>query len=336
MRSPSAFANIFTFALPIALAATGAAFNERSGVINIGLEGIMLAGAFGGVYFTYLSGNPWIGALGAIAVGGFIGLVHAVLTISFKSEQIVTGVAINFLAAGITGLLTALIWREGASDLVEKMPTFNYLKVPVLGDALGLLSLENFSSIPLLGFVLSKFPDFIVVLNRQSYLFYLALLIIPICHILLFKTTIGLRIRTIGENPEAAATAGINVHLYQYASVIFSGMLCGLGGSMISLELGIFTPELTLGKGFYALAVMIFGKWTIIGSVLAAFLFGAFQTISIKLAVDSITSPVSGDVPPQFLQMVPNIFAILAVAGIIGRAYPPKSLGKPYDPSESE
>ena len=323
---------MLTFAMPLALTAVGATFNERVGVINIGLEGIMVWGAFAGVYFTYVTGNPWIGVLGAALFGLINALLHAVLTITFKAEQIVTGVAINLLAAGMTEVLTSLIWNPGRSDQVTSLATWVFYDIPVLGTALGWIRLKNYFDVPVLGAILRYIPDPIDALSGHSGLFYVAIVLMILAQILLFKTSIGLRFRVIGEHPQTAATAGIPVRRYQYYAVLISGFFSGLGGGIISIGMNSsFTSGMIGGRGFIALAAMIFGKWTIIGSILAAMFFAYFYAIAIRVTGGAVQN---FNVPPQFLQMMPFIVSIIALAGFIGKARPPKAIGKPYSEEE--
>ncbi|MHA2250501.1 MAG: ABC transporter permease, partial [Candidatus Kariarchaeaceae archaeon] len=234
----------------------------------------------------------------------------------------------NLLGLGIAALLTELIWRPGKSDPFGTFENVNLFDIPVLGFILEKLQISKY----LPDSVNAYIPDPIVALNNQSPLVYLGILLIPICHILLFHTTIGLRIRVIGEHPQAAATAGVPVQRYQYFAVIFSGILSSLGGAILAFDVGTFDTNMVGGKGFLALAAMIFGKWTVLGSVFSSMFFGYFFVLSIKLPIASVTN---FDTPPQFLQMIPNVVAILALAGFIGRAIPPKAIGKPYDPAET-
>jgi simple sugar transport system permease protein len=347
---PGTLTQILTFSLPLALVAVGASFNERAGVINIGLEGILIFATFTAIYFTTHNpsntiSDPYMGLIAAIIVGGLVGLVHGIMTITFKGEQIVTGVAINLLAVGMTGLLTALIWQPGKSEIVKGDHQFedvDLFELEIFGLRYGrlfdFLSFENFLSIdltglPLVGSFFEEIPDLVYVFQRQTPALYIGIMVLPLCHILLFKTPIGLRIRAIGENPEAAATAGINVHKYQYFAVILSGMLTGLAGGIIAFEVALFTEKMTSGLGFYALAIMIFGKWTVLGSVGAAFLFGFFKVSSRNIStIPALASNTPGDI----INLIPNLIAILALAGFIGRAIPPKAIGKAYDPGGGE
>jgi general nucleoside transport system permease protein len=328
------------FAMPILLTASGAAFNERVGVINIGLEGIMISGAFAAIFFTFVTGDIWIGVLMSIIIGVIVGFIHALFTITFKSEQIVTGVAINLLAAGITGLMTKLIWQAGSSDrlteeLRSPMAPINFLdqdKFHILARFLNLFNLELYRDIPVIGPILKNIPNFVMIFNNHRPVFYLSVLIILLMHILLFKTHIGLRMRTIGEHPEAAATAGINVHLYQYIAVIISGALAGLGGGVLSIGVNQFGDNIVSGRGFIALAVMIFGKWTILGGAAGALFLGVLNVLRTNRAFSRLVS----EIPIYFTEMIPNIIVIAALAGMIGKAIPPKALGTPYSVADGD
>ena len=327
----STFNAMLRLSMPIALTAMGASFNERVGNINIGLEGIMLWGAWAAVYFSYTTGNAWAGVIAAMFFGILIALIHAVLTITLKAEQIVTGVAINLLALGLTNVLTLVIWETQYSPIVETIPKFNFFTIPILGDIIQFLSFSQYSNIPIIGVIFDTLPDPIKILNNHNIMIYIGLLLIPLLHILLFKTNIGLRFRVIGEHPQTAATAGINVIKYQYAAVLISGALAGLGGSILSIGLASqFIQNASAGKGFIALAAMIFGKWTIFGSVLGSVIFGYFFSLQIKFDILLRNFYV----PNPFIQMIPYLVTILALTGFIGKARPPKHIGKPYDPTE--
>ncbi|MFW9855839.1 MAG: hypothetical protein ACFFFG_12310 [Candidatus Thorarchaeota archaeon] len=327
------FKNMLRLGFPIMFAAMAATFNERSGVINIGLEGIMLFSAWGGAFFTFASGgDPYAGIFGGILFGTILGLVHAIFTISFKAEQIVTGVAINLFALGITDLLTFVIWNQrGGSPTLPKFPNFLLSDIPILGDFLGSLQLQNFYGVILVGDLdlLRLIPDPLAIINNQSVFLLTGLLLIPVCHFLLFHTTFGLRLRVIGEEPQSAATAGIPVRKYQYIAVIFSAFLVSIGGIFLPIgDQSYFSSNMSGGKGFIGLAAMIFGKWTVIGSVLSSLFFGYFFSLAvpIKLLVPTV--------PQDFFDVLPFIIAIFTLAGAIGLARPPKSIGKPYDPQE--
>lgn len=328
--STTTFKETLIWAFPILMTAMGATFNERAGVVNIGLEGIMVFASWAGIFFTYSFGNYWLGLLGAILFGTLLALVHAIMTITFKADQIVIGVAINLFALGLTSVLTAIIWRPGRSDEVPKIDKLNLFELPVIGNFLKAIQFKNYYEVPILGDVLQFIPDPIGIINRQNYLLFIGLLLIPVCHYILFKTPFGLRIRAIGENPQAAATAGIPVHRYQYYAVLISGVLASIGGAFMTMRFGLFAEGTVQGEGFIGLVAMIFGKWTIIGSVLAALFFGYFIFLSSGL---KLYGRVSQSIPDPLLKIFPYFIAMVALA-LIGKSRAPKHIGKPYDPSE--
>ncbi len=288
---------------PIVLASIGGAYSERTGIINIGLEGMILMGAFAGVVGSHFLGNPWLGVLCAILAGGALGLLHAVLCIKFKANQVVSGVGVNILSLGLTTLLLQVIWgNRGASDPV---PGIEPLQIPVIKD------------IPVVGEIIGK----------QNPLVYIMLIIVFFAWLIMFRTPLGLRIRAVGEHPEAADTVGIHVHRIQYMCVTVSGMLSGLGGAYLSLGwLNLFSQNMSAGRGFIALAANIFGKWNPAGTFGASLLFSFTDALQIKLQGVGI--------PIQFIQMLPYILTILVLASAVKRAVPPAAIGKHYEKGE--
>ncbi len=288
---------------PIVLASIGGAYSERTGIINIGLEGMILMGAFAGVVGSHFLGNPWLGVLCAILAGGALGLLHAVLCIKFKANQVVSGVGVNILSLGLTTLLLQVIWgNRGASDPV---PGIEPLQIPVIKD------------IPVVGEIIGK----------QNPLVYIMLIIVFFAWLIMFRTPLGLRIRAVGEHPEAADTVGIHVHRIQYICVTVSGMLSGLGGAYLSLGwLNLFSQNMSAGRGFIALAANIFGKWNPAGTFGASLLFSFTDALQIKLQGVGI--------PIQFIQMLPYILTILVLASAVKRAVPPAAIGKHYEKGE--
>lgn len=289
-------------AMPILIAALGLVYSERAGIVNIGAEGIMLIGALSGVAGSFYTGSAWFGALLAILTGALMGLLFSALTITLKSDQVVVGAAFNIFGLGITTTLARVIFGVNTAP-------------PVI---------DAFSNIPIP--VLSKIPIFGEVLFNQNAITYLIYILIPLLHYILFKTEIGLKIRAVGEHPKACDTVGINVYKVRYGTVIFSGALTGLAGCYVSLGLlSFFTENMIAGRGYIALATVIFGKYSPIGAVVAALIFGAGYALQFKLqAIGSI-------IPYQFLLMVPYILTLLALAGFVGKTRSPEASGRPYE-----
>jgi simple sugar transport system permease protein len=286
---------------PIALASIGGAYSERSGVINIGLEGMILMGAFAGVVGTHFLGNAWIGVLCAVLAGGALGLLHAVLCIQFKANQVVSGVGVNILSLGLTTLLLQIIWgNRGASDPVSGLKP---LSIPVI----------------------RNIPYLKDVFDKQNPLVYIMMILVVVAWVVMFRTPLGLRIRAVGEHPEAADTVGIHVHRIQYLCVTASGMLSGLGGAYLGW-LNLFSQNMSAGRGFIALAANIFGKWNPAGAFGASLLFSFTDALQIKLQ-----GIVAAN---QFIQMIPYVLTILVLAGAVKRAVPPAALGKHYQKGE--
>jgi len=293
------FAATLRMATPIVFASLGGIYSERVGIINVGLEGMMLTGAFSGVAITFLAGDPWLGVLAAILAGGLLGLLHALLTVKLIGNQIVSGTGINILALGFTAYMSQILWgSRGASETVTGLKA---VTVPLL------------QNVPVIG----------EIIGTHTPLVYLMLIIMVLCHIALFKTPLGLRIRAVGENPAASDTAGINVFRIKYLCVMISGMLAGLGGAFLSLgHLNLFAWGMTGGRGFIALAAMIFGKWMPFGAFGASLLFGFADALQMRLQA-------LGLLPPQIILTIPYIVTIAVLAGVVGRASPPSDY-KPY------
>lgn len=293
------FASTIRNATPLVFAALGGMFSERSGVVNIALEGLMLISAFAGVVGAWASGSAWVGLLCAMAAGLLFALIHALMTITFEADQIISGTAINLLALGGTGFLMVVIFGSGGTS--PRVEGFKEIPIPLL------------SEIPVIG----------QALFNQSLLVYLVYLLVPVTYFVVFRTPFGLRLRATGEVPEAVDTAGVSVTRMRYYGVALSGILAAFGGVYLSMGiLSAFTENMTSGRGFIALAALIFGRWNPIGAAGAALLFG------LGLAV---TFRVSGEViPREFIQMLPYILTIVVLAGFGGRAIAPAAIGKPY------
>jgi len=288
------------FATPLLFGALGGIMSERSGVINVGLEGMMLMGAFFGIYGADATGSWFLGMLVGLAAGGVLGFVHAVFSIALRADQVVSGVAVNFLAAGITGyVFIAHYGDQGTPGEVPSVPT---VTLPVIKD---------------LGF----FGDAI---GQMSLLTWMALLLVPLMALYLYRTPAGLRLRSVGEKPRAADSVGIAVGRTRYLAVVASGCLAGLGGVYLSVALvHSFNEGMTAGRGFIALAVVIFGGWRPYGALAGACLFGFSSAVAQRLPAFSESLAV-------LFQALPYVLVLIVVAGLIGRSRPPAAIGIPY------
>jgi simple sugar transport system permease protein len=288
-------------ATPIALGALAGLLCERCGVVNIGIEGMMLTAACLGFIVALYTSNAWIGLAMAILVGCVMAAVHAILAIHGSVDQIISSTVLNIFAVGITGFLRRAVLLQNLRGAPAVFPTW---PIPFVSD------------IPVLG----------QIFFRHQPLVYTTWLLVLVVHVLLFYTTWGLRTRAVGEYPRAADTLGVHVYTIRYGNVIASGILAGLAGAWFSLEtVGAFDDMMTGGKGFIALAAMIFGKWKPIGAFGGALLFGFVDALQIKLQIAGI------NVPYQFLSIAPYIVTMVVLAGFIGRAVPPAALGQSYE-----
>jgi ABC-type uncharacterized transport system permease subunit len=277
-------------ATPLVLAALGGLFSERAGIVNIALEGIMLAGAFTAAALTYAAGSPWVGLLGGIGAGLLIATIHALACIRYRADQVVSGTAINILMSGVPGFLSgALFLSSGSTPQLQKEQLIPYTPMVMAG------------------------------------------LLVPLTWYVLYRTPFGLRLRAVGENPEAADAAGVSVASIRYAGVLLSGVLAGIGGAYLSIgQSSLFTRNMTSGRGFIALAALIFGKWRPVQTMLACLLFGLTEAVSIQMQ-GVVKLPSGEDIPVQFIQMVPYVLTIVVLAGFIGQSRPPRALGVPYE-----
>jgi len=299
-------ASALRLATPLIFAALGGVFSERSGVVNIALEGIMIMGAFFAILAMEFVSSPWIAVIAAMLIGVLTALLLGFLAINLKANQVVAGVAINMLAGSLTAFLLEMVWhRSGQTDTVANALTRN-------PEALSFLE-----GIPVLGKLFSGLTPFV----------YLAIILTFISYYVLYKTPFGLRIRAVGEHPKAADTVGISVYKVRYICVMISGALAGLAGASLSLgTVNLFREGMTSGKGFIALAAMIFGKWHPIGALLACLFFGVAEAIQIQASSLGL-----GWIPSEFLQMLPYVATILALAGVVGKAVAPAASGEPYE-----
>nr|WP_249117086.1 ABC transporter permease [Bacillus pumilus] len=298
------------YAAPLILTALGGVFSERSGVVNIGLEGLMVVGAFSSIIFnlfyadTFGALTPWLGLLVGMAIGGLFSLIHAVATITFRADQTVSGVAINMLALGATLFVVKLIYGKAQTDKITE--PFYKGDIPLLSD------------IPIIGDIFFK---------DVYYTSILALALAVVAWFVLFKMPFGLRLRAVGEHPMAADTMGIKVYRMRYIGVFISGLFGGLGGAVYASTIALdFSHATITGQGFIALAALVFGKWHPFGAMGAALFFGFAQSLSI---IGSLL-PLFQDIPNVYMLIAPYVLTILALTGFIGRADAPKALGTPY------
>lgn len=295
---------VFTFALlfaairsatPLIFAGLGGLFSERSGVINIALEGLMLAGAFTAAVVTYQTGNPYLGLLSAVVSGGLLALLYAFACIKFDADQVVAGMAINFLMIGLPALISGVIYDStGATPQIDRA---------------------------------NLLPNYF---NNISLASILAFALVPICWYVLYKTPFGLRLRATGENPEAADAAGINVVRLRYIAVVISGVLAAAGGVYLSTgQSSLFTKGMTAGRGFIALAALILAKWRPVPVMFACLFFGFMEALTVQIQ-GVLKLPSGENIPVQFIQIIPYVLTIIVLAGFIGLSRAPKALGIPY------
>ena len=282
-------------ATPLIFAALGGLFSERSGVINIALEGLMLAGAFTAAVITYQTGNPYLGMIAGIAAGGVLAFVYAVACLKFEADQVVAGMAINFLMIGLPALISGVLYDStGSTPQIDKA-----FKLPMIG-------------------------------NQLSYASILAFAIVPLTWYVLYRTPFGLRLRATGENPQAADSAGVNVSKLRYLAVIISGLLAAAGGAYLSIgQSSLFTKQMTAGRGFIALAALILAKWKPVPVLIACLFFGLMEAVTIQ--IQGVFKMPSGEpIPIQFIEMIPYVLTIIVLAGFIGASRAPRALGIPY------
>ena len=291
-------------AVPLTLGALSGILCERAGVVNIAIEGMMLTAAFTSTVFASLTQNLWIGLLVGVLSGGFMGLIHGILSIKYKINQIISGTVINIFATGITSYLSSKYIQKTQFQYLNEPGLFPQIEVPVL------------SKIPFIGPIL---------FHHNMYVFAMVFFVLLITF-LLYKTRWGLRLRAVGEHPKAADTLGINVFRTRYMAVILGGMMAGFGGTYFSLgSSGRFDEVMTAGRGFIGLAAMIFGNWNPIGSMGAGLLFGFFDSLSVKASLLQVP------LPSEFLGMVPYLATIIVLAGVVGRGQMPAADGEPYE-----
>ncbi|WP_138203750.1 ABC transporter permease [Haloimpatiens lingqiaonensis] len=288
-------------AAPLIFAGLGGVFSEKSGVVNIGLEGMMVIGAFFAVLGSHVTGSPIMGILFAMVAGGAIALIHAFLSITLRADQVISGTAINLFASALASFLIIKVFHKGGQTDIVK--------------GLGYSIPKSIAKIPVLGQFLSGLNWFVII----------AIILVFVSSYVLYKTPIGLRIRAVGEHPAAADTLGINVYKTRYLCVILSGVLAGLGGAALSIGITpVYREGMVAGRGFIALAAVIFGNWTPKGTMLASLLF-AFGT-----AFQMVAQSFSWHLPTEFYSILPYLLTMLALAGFVGKTTAPAADGKPY------
>ncbi|MEL6644422.1 MAG: ABC transporter permease [Pseudomonadota bacterium] len=301
-------------ATPLLLACLAGLFSERAGIFDIGLEGKMLAAAFFSAALAAISGSVWIGLLAGITASIVLSVIHGLASITFRGNQLISGVAINFLAAGLT-VLIAQDWfsQGGRTPSLSGDARFSPMEWPLAG---------VLDSVPVLG------PIYSEIVSGHTFLVYIAILAVPASWYVLFRTRFGLRLRAVGENPAAVDTAGISVVRMRYIAVAICGLLCGLAGAYLATGLAAgFVKDMSAGRGFIALAALIFAKWRPWYALYACLLFGFLEAIGNRyqnIEVIGVTLPV------QFMQALPYILTVVILAGFVGKAIPPRAGGEPY------
>lgn len=304
------------FAVPLIFACLAGLWSERSGVVDIGLEGKMLAAAFAACATAGQTGSAWLGLAAGIATSVAFGLVHGFAAIDQRGNQIVSGAAINLVAAGLTALLGNAWYGQGGSTPQLDAPASRFTPITLPGA-------DGLADVPILG------PLYHDLLSGHDVLTYLAFLTVPLTTFVLYRTRFGLRLRATGENPAAVDTAGISVRRLRYTGVLICGVLCGFAGTYLSVSQAAgFLPQMTAGQGYIALAALVFAKWRPVPALLTCLLFGFLNAISIRL--QGVVLPAIGEVPVQAIQALPYLLTVILLAGFVGRAIPPKASGIPY------
>ncbi|MGQ2907670.1 MAG: ABC transporter permease [Aliihoeflea sp.] len=301
--------------IPLMFACLAGLYSERAGVFDIGLEGKMLAAAFAGAAAAAVYGSAWIGLCFAVMVSVALALVHGFASITNRGNQIVSGVAINFIAAGTTVILgQAWFAQGGRTPSLSAETRFTGVHLPFA---------QELREVPVVGYIYYE------LISGHSMLVYLAFATVAFTWWVLFRTRFGLRLRAVGENPAAVDTAGISVTWLRYRAVICTGILCGFAGAYLSMGLGAgFVKDMTAGRGYIALAALIFAKWKPVPAMFACLLFGFLDAVSIRLQGSPL--PIIGPVPTQFMQALPYVLTVILLAGFIGKAIPPRAGGVPY------
>ncbi|MTI17212.1 ABC transporter permease [Rhodobacteraceae bacterium RKSG542] len=300
---------------PLLFACLAGLFSERSGIVDIGLEGKMLGAAFAAGAAAYMTGSPWMGLLAGIIVSVMLAIIHGYASITQRGNQVVAGVAINFLAAGLTVLLGQAWFNQGG-----RTPQ---LAISARFDDITLPFAEALQDVPFVG------PIYHDLISGHNLLVYLSFVMVPLTWWIVFRTRFGLRLRAVGESPAAVDTAGISVTWLRYRAVILCGVLCGFAGTYLAIAQSAgFIKDMSAGKGFIALAALIFAKWRPVSAMFTCLLFGFLDALAIRMQGQEI--PGIGEVPVQVFQALPYVLTVVLLAGFIGRAIPPKASGIPY------
>lgn len=302
-------------ATPLLLACLAGLYSERAGIFDIGLEGKMLAAAMSAGAVAALTGSAWIGLGAGIVASLLFAMLHGVASITFRGNQLISGVALNFLASGLTVLVAQALFRQGGrTPPLSGDARFNSITLPYA---------ESLRDVPIIG------PMYYEVISGHPILVYIAVLTVPLTWWVLFRTRFGLRLRAVGENPAAVDTAGVSVVGLRYAAVAITGVLCGIAGAYMATALQAgFGREMTAGRGYIALAALIFAKWRPVAALWACLLFGFFQALALR--PDVVQAVVQFKVPVPFLDALPYILTVLVLAGFVGKAIPPRAGGEPY------
>jgi len=303
-------------ATPLILAALAGLVAERAGVVDIGLEGKMLAAAFAAAAAAAVTGSPWAGLLAGVGASVLLALLHGYVAISQRGNQIVSGMAINIAVAGLAPTLANYWFRQGGqTPFLTDTQRFGAIKFPFANEL---------ADVPVIGHLYSE------ILSGHNFITYLTVLLVPLVGWMLYKTRFGLRLRAVGENPEAVDTAGISVVALRYQAMIIAGVLCGLAGTVLSTGLGAyFIRDMSAGKGFLALAAMIFGKWKPVPTLLACLLFGFVDALQGRL--QGVELPLVGEIPVQITIMMPYVLTVIILAGFVGKIQAPRASGIPYE-----
>lgn len=302
-------------ATPLLLACLAGLYSERAGVFDIGLEGKMLMAAMASASVAFLSGSVWIGLLAGIGASMALAAIHGLASITFRGNQLIAGVALNFLASGITVLVAERLFAQGGrTPPLEGAARFKPITLPYA---------EQARDIPVIGRLYAE------VISGHSILVYAAIALVPISWWVLYRTRFGLRLRAVGENPAAVDTAGVSVVSLRFAAVAITGILCGLAGAYMATALQAgFGREMTAGRGYIALAALIFAKWRPVAALWACLLFGFFQAVALR--PDVVQNVVGLKIPVPFLDALPYVLTVIVLAGFIGKAIPPRAGGQPY------